>query len=71
MMVEVRDYSLNYSTWQPLDFYTSALADVPLFTRSSKTLYTIKKRFHSLFNHNTSLNVQAKVFEICSMCLVK
>ena len=62
MMIEVRDYFPN-GTWDPLDFYTSALADVPLSLKSSSanSVYTVKKKFSSLFNHNSSLVVESKV----------
>ena len=61
MMIEVRDY-LADGSWEALDFYTSALADVPLSIKSSNSTYNVRKRFSSLFNHNSSLIVQAKVF---------
>lgn len=60
MMIEVRDYFVK-TRWEPIDFYTSALADVPLSIKSSNSTYTVKKRFSSLFNHNSSLLVQSKV----------
>jgi hypothetical protein len=63
MMIEVRDYIKN-NTWEPIDFYTSALADVPLSIKSINSTYTVKKRFSSLFNFNSSLLVQAKL--ICA-----
>ena len=61
MMIEVRDY-LSADKWEPLDFYTSALADVPLSIKSSNSTYTVRKRFSSLFNHNSSLQVQSKLY---------
>lgn len=60
MMIEVRDY-VNADKYQHVDFYTSALADVPLSIKSSNSTYTVRKRFSSLFNHNSSLLVQSKV----------
>ena len=63
MMIEVRDYT-SKETWDPIDFYTSALADVPLSIKSSNTTYTVRKRFSSLFNHNSTLQVQSKVNEL-------
>jgi hypothetical protein len=60
MMIEVRDYNKDGS-WEPIDFYTSALADVPLTLKTSNGAYTVKKRFSSLFKHNSSLSVQSKV----------
>ena len=60
MMIEVRDYWTN-STWGPVDFYTSALADVPLSLKSLDAAYKVKKHFTSLFNHNSSLIVQSQV----------
>jgi len=60
MMIEVRDYA-SKDQWEPIDFYTSALADVPLSIKSSNTTYTVRKRFSSLFNHNSTLQVQSKV----------
>ncbi len=60
MMIEVRDY-LKDGGWEPMDFYTSTLADVPLTLRTSNNAYTVKKRFSSLFKHNSSLSVQSRV----------
>jgi hypothetical protein len=60
MMIEVRDYLTN-TTWEPIDFYTSALADVPLSVKSLNSTYIVRKKFTSLFNHNSSLVVQSKV----------
>lgn len=60
MMIEVRDYYSN-DKWEPIDFYTSALADVPLSIKSSNSTYTVRKRFSSLFNFNSTLIVQSKV----------
>ena len=60
MMIEVRDY-LKDGAWEPIDFYTSALADVPLTLKTSNSAYAVKKRFSSLFKHNSSLTVQSKV----------
>jgi hypothetical protein len=62
MMIEVRDYYED-NFWEPVDFYTSALADVPLETKlkREKVSYSITKRFSSLFNHNSSLLVQSRV----------
>lgn len=61
MMIEVRDY-FEENFWEPVDFYTSALADVPLVFKSKIDIISpIKKRFSSLFNHNSSLTVQSKV----------
>ncbi len=62
-MIEVRDY-LKDGSWEPMDFYTSALADVPLSLRTSNSGYIVKKRFSSLFKHNSSLTVQSKVKSI-------
>ena len=59
-MIEVRDYWTN-NTWGPVDFYTSALADVPLSLKSLDSAYKVKKYFTSLFNHNSSLIVQSQV----------
>jgi len=56
MMVEVRDY-LNATAWQPVDFYTSALADVPLGASLPTT-----KVFSSLFSHNSSLTVTVQLY---------
>ena len=61
MMIEVRDY-FEDNFWEPIDFYTSALADIPLILKSKQEhLDPVKKRFSSLFNHNSSLIVQSKV----------
>ena len=60
MMIEVRDYE-SKEKWEPIDFYTSALADVPLSIKSSNTTYTVRKKFQSLFNHNSTLKIQSKV----------
>ena len=60
MMIEVRDY-FEKEKWEPIDFYTSALADVPLSIKSSNATYIVRKKFSSLFNHNSSLQVQSKV----------
>ena len=60
MMIEVRDYE-SKEKWEPIDFYTSALADVPLSIKSSNTTYTVRKKFSSLFNHNSTLKIQSKV----------
>lgn len=61
MMIEVRDYYED-NFWEPIDFYTSALADVPLAIKSKKEILNpVRKRFSSLFNHNSSLIVQSKV----------
>lgn len=64
MMIEVRDY-WNNNTWGPIDFYTSALADVPLSYRTIDPKFTVQKKFTSLFNHNSSLLVQSKVINKC------
>lgn len=62
MMIEVRDYDKDAISWEPLDFYTSTLADVPLTSsRTSGNSYTVKKRFTSLFKHNSTLAVESKV----------
>ena len=62
MMIEVRDI-YGEDKWEPVDFYTSALADVPLSSKSTNaTIYTVKKRFSSLFNHNSSLTVKSKLY---------
>lgn len=60
MMIEVRDY-FGYEKWEPIDFYTSALADVPLSSKSSNSTFSVRKRFSSLFNFNSSLWVQSMV----------
>jgi hypothetical protein len=61
MMIEVRDYYED-NFWEPIDFYTSALADIPLILKSKQEkLNPVQKRFSSLFNHNSSLIVQSKV----------
>jgi hypothetical protein len=60
MMIEVRDM-FKKDKWESIDFYTSALADVPLSSRSINTTYTVKKKFSSLFNHNSTLIVKSRV----------
>jgi hypothetical protein len=63
MMIEVRDY-WEANSWGPVDFYTSTLADVPLTTKVQdprSVLYHVKE-FKSLFNHKTTLRVQARLF---------
>ena len=61
MMIEVRDY-YEENFWEPIDFYTSALADVPLGIKPKRdSVYSVKKRFSSLINHNSTLIVQSRV----------
>lgn len=63
MMIEVRDY-YEESFWEPVDFYTSALADVPLGLKPKRdSINSIQKKFSSLFNHNSSLTVHSKVIK--------
>lgn len=61
MMVEVRDYYSN-DKYQHVDFYTNALADVPLSIPIANTVYTVRKTFTSLFDHNSSLIVESKLY---------
>lgn len=60
-MVEVRDY-YNDDKYQHVDFYTNALADVPLSVPMANTTYTVRKSFTSLFDHNSSLTVESKLY---------
>jgi hypothetical protein len=61
MMIEVRNY-VTKDTWDPLDFYTSALADVPLSKKRGAMARTVRKRFSSLFNHTSSLLISSKLY---------
>ena len=55
MMIEVRDI-WGDKLWEPIDFYTSGLADVPLSAGPG-----VRKRFSSLFKHSSNLLVESKV----------
>lgn len=63
MMIEVRDI-LGEKLWEPIDFYTSGLADIPLSAGLGA-----RKKFTSLFKHSSSLLVESKVKFIISNLL--
>ena len=61
MMIEVRDY-YGDDKYQHVDFYTNALADVPLSMPVMNSTFLVKKKFTSLFNHNSTLLVESKLY---------